>query len=550
MKGKKAKKILSIILALTLIVNLTGCKSGEDMLISYSLMQDPENLDPQTASDSGAIMVINNTFEGLYKMKTDGSCELGAASNLEMSEDELTLIFTIRDDLYWKYYTEDNKFKDGTSFDEKVTAKDYLYGLNRLFNPQNNTPFVSDYYFIKNAKEVKEGKLPMSSLGVTVLDDNKLKIELSHKNPMMQELFANAPAMPCNESFFLNTKGRYGMSGSMIVSNGPFYVDSWSTNEDNSYVRIRKNTKYHDKDSVKPLGINLTIRDKQTAYEAFKKTKIDTAIVTQSQREDLNISDDQAYPFKGSVLGIGFNQQKAEFKNDLIRKSFALDIDRDNLNAKLSKSDTLANAIVPPAVTIGKDSYRDSTDQNIALNYNKEQAVSLFNQGLSQLKKNDKKISNLNSLSILVNSSSTEALESILETWQKDLNVFLKVDLENEDQYNKKLKSGDFDCVLLSVESDSDSPSSVLSKFTQNSNYNYLSCDIKDIQNDIQTAAQQSDFNSMATIYLNAEKKIINSASFIPISYITEYFVAKKGIEGLQFNPGSRQIYFPYIKKK
>lgn len=544
-----AKRIVSLVLAAVMVLELSSCGSGDSVLISYSLLKDPQNLDPQTASDSGAIMIINNTYEGLYRTKPDGSCEPGAASDIQTSDDGLTLTFTIRDNLYWKYYTKDNLLKDGTPFNEKVTAYDYLFGFQRLFDPGNVTPFCSDYYFIKNAKEVKEGKLSADKLGVEALSDTVLKITLCHNDPMMEELFASAPAMPCNEKFFSDTKGRYGMSGSMLISNGPFYVDSWSTSEDSNYVRIRKNDKYHDKDNVLPAGVNLTVRTQDEAFEAFKSTKIDTAVVTQSQRDELNIGDAQAQAFRGSVMGIGFNQNTAQFQNENIRKALAFDIDRNLILDRLPKNDIEAKSVVPPAVTIGKDSYRNAVPDSLSPDYQKDQAASFLQQGLAQLSKTNSS-RDLNSLSVLVLGSSATYIEEILQTWQKDLNVFFKVDVEDQDNYLKKLQNGNFDCAFLTYTSDADSPYSVLSKFTDGSSDNYLNCNPKGLKDAISNAAQQPDFNSMANAYRQAEQIVIDSASFIPISFNQEYFVSKKGIEGLQFNPGSRQIYFPFIRKK
>ena len=33
--------------------------------------------------------------------------------------------------------------------------------------------------------------------------------------------------MPCNETFFNATKGRYGLDYSTLLCNGPFYLSYW-----------------------------------------------------------------------------------------------------------------------------------------------------------------------------------------------------------------------------------------------------------------------------------------------------------------------------------
>lgn len=47
---------------------------------------------------------------------------------------------------------------------------------------------------------------------------------------------ARPAAMPCQEAFFLEQKGRYGLSSGQVLGNGPFVVESWT---DSSVVLAR-----------------------------------------------------------------------------------------------------------------------------------------------------------------------------------------------------------------------------------------------------------------------------------------------------------------------
>lgn len=548
--SKFLKKVVCLSLVFAILF-LSGCSSdnvGE--LISYSLLNDPKNLDPQTASDPGAIMIINNIFEGLYRRTLQDTFELGVASKVEVSSDEKTYYYTIKDDLKWKYYTNDNKMEDGKLIDAKVTADDFLFGFQRLMDPKVSTPYSSDYYFIKNAKKVKEGELPLSELGVRVNEEGQFILEVEHKTPLMEELLSSAPAMPCNKDFFYSTKGRYGAKGSMIISNGPFFLSAWFNTDDSKFVRIRANDKYYDANSVVPLGINLTVRKQSEAYNKYKNHDIDTAIVNNEQFIDGKLYLHNYQQFQNSVIGIGFNQNKEQFANENIRTALATAIDRDNLNSVLQQDDQLiAKAIVPKSVTIGSTNYRAYIGNDACPVYDSKKAKELLDVGLSEIKSKNKKINDLNSMSILVNEKMSAVVEQTLQNWQRDLGVFLKIDAQPEEAYNKKLKSGEYDCAVMTFTSDADNPSSILSKFSIKSFANFINANIPNYQKMLDNASVQESLDSMAKEYYAIEKEICTNGNFIPIYYQAEYFVCHN-VKNIIFDQGSRQFYYMYATNK
>ena len=65
------------------------------------------------------LSACRHLYEGLYKLDAEGNVVLGQAENVEVSDDELTYTFTLRDDITWS---------DG----EPVTAGDFVYGWQYL----------------------------------------------------------------------------------------------------------------------------------------------------------------------------------------------------------------------------------------------------------------------------------------------------------------------------------------------------------------------------------------------------------------------------------
>lgn len=549
--SRTIKNIVSICVILCIVISTSGC-SGESSAkaISFSLLSNPDNLDPQTASSSSSIMVINNIFEGLYKRTLDNKFELGCAEKVEKSSDGKTYTYTLRDDVYWKYYSKDNAIEDGTVIDSKVTADDFVFAFQRLMDPKVETPYSSNYYFIKNAKDVKSGKKPMSSLGISVNNHGQLVLHVEYNTPLMEELLSSAPAMPCNREFFKLTKGRYGAKGDMILSNGPFFLNTWKNTEDAKKVKLKSNDKYYDYSKILVSSVNLVARTKSEAFELYKKNDVDTAIINYDQFSSAKISSKLSTQFQNTVVGIGFNESGKHFSNEKIRKALALALDREKLKTALNEGQIIASALVPSSVTIGSENYRETVGENACPSCDFGRAKELLKQGLEELKAKNGKTVNLNSLAILVDEDSYPVLDQILQTWQKELGVFIQVDIQSRDSYSKRLKNGEFECAIMSVSSDSDTPSSVLNKFMKDSQFNYAKANIDGYSETLNSAVTKESVSSMAKTYFEAERAVCFNGNFIPIYYQTEYFVWQNGINNIIFDQGSKQCYYRYAYKK
>jgi oligopeptide transport system substrate-binding protein len=68
-----------------------------------------------------------------------------------------------------------------------LTANDYRFALQRLFNPSAPSPYAQDFLSIKDAPEILSGTLAMENLGVSAPDDLTLVVQLerpTHPSPL------------------------------------------------------------------------------------------------------------------------------------------------------------------------------------------------------------------------------------------------------------------------------------------------------------------------------------------------------------------------------
>lgn len=116
------KKLLCVIAALSIILTLSSCKENDSKVITYETEALPDSVDPLIASNDTELTILYNIFEPLLLLESDGSFSCGAAENYSLSDDKLTLSFTLRKDAKWS---------DG----EAVNGADFAFNLKRAVDP-------------------------------------------------------------------------------------------------------------------------------------------------------------------------------------------------------------------------------------------------------------------------------------------------------------------------------------------------------------------------------------------------------------------------------
>ena len=122
---KNFKKSISLISIVIILVSLfSGCSSGEEKVdFIYPFSGSIVSFDPQISSQSDEFLIIENCFEGLVRVKDDGSVQAGVAEKWSKSNDGLTYTFNLRKGAKW-HIKEDGAVKKlmGNEFNPDITA--------------------------------------------------------------------------------------------------------------------------------------------------------------------------------------------------------------------------------------------------------------------------------------------------------------------------------------------------------------------------------------------------------------------------------------------
>lgn len=530
------KRILAAALCCGIMLT-SGCfeRDGSDGVIKYDIAYNPGSLDPQTAEDSASTLIISSLYTGLLRVNNDGSLGSGVAEDYTVSEDGLTYRFKLSSSYYWT---------DVNGFEAPCTAQDFVYGFQRLFNPETRAPRASEYFCIKNSEKINSGKITdLSKLGVEAAGDYELTITLDYPNPRFPTLLAEAPAMPCNEEYFLASQGRYGLSGDTTPSNGAFYLRTWDydpyTITDNNHLILRRNAKYSELNKVYPSGLNFFIEGDEDFVDDFLSGTISCIAVNDSQRElikgEFNVQE-----YDAITVGLLFNTKFGLFRNADFRRALSCLIDRERLS-KSAEGYSTAYAIVPGEVTLLDKSYREFAGEKMTGEYSVSAAQEYYEKALPEL---DMSLFSGARIIMREDKAAAAMISVIMQEWQREFGFYCVVETLSEADFNARLSSGDYEIAVRDLSGSVNSPAAYLQCFVQNGSGNYSGYGNIQVNQLMSRAERAADLAESAELYKSAEQIILDDAAVIPLYYKNEYFYTNEDYADIYYNPFNKTIDF------
>lgn len=314
-----------------------GPELAEDQTLTRSIDSVPRTIDPSFMTDVSSFPIGDDLFEGLTAIGPDGRAVPGVAEGWETSDDGRTWTFHLRPNAHW-------------SNGEPVTAGDFQYAWQREVDPRTAAEYADSLSLIEHASEITAGKLPVASLGVTVVDTHTLRVQLVTPAPYLLQLLDQPYFYP----LYRPVVERYGdtwVRPEHMVSNGPFHLVEAVLD---GRFRLAKNPYYWDAASVHLTAvIYLPVPEKPVQTLLFRAGDVlFTSSFPASQYDSLRASlgaQVQTSPYF-ATYGIALSFRQGPFKsNPKLRQALTMSIDRAALS-KYLKQDiyTPAYSLVPP----------------------------------------------------------------------------------------------------------------------------------------------------------------------------------------------------------
>lgn len=292
-------------------------KKKSQQVLHIALEESLFSLDPRVGGEGVSSNVTRILFEGLTRFSQDGHVENGVAESIEVSADLKEYTFKLRPCLW----------NNGSL----VSAHDFAYAWKKVLSPDFATSFANLFYAIKNAREMKEGKVSSDAVGIRALDDQTLQVELIQPTPYFLQLIAYPLFSPIHRLIDQECPQWPYQSEKNYPCNGPFQL---KINQPTQGYQLIKNPLYWDAAHITLDQIILNKMDPLQAIQSFQKTEIDWLGNPFRAWHPVYNSAEQGRMVSSPNSVIGwcvFNTAAFPYNNIKVRQAFALAIDRSQL---------------------------------------------------------------------------------------------------------------------------------------------------------------------------------------------------------------------------
>lgn len=519
------KRILLILSVFITVFSFTSCRfNSNDGILRYDIKSDPQTLDPQAVNDPAGEMVLLHVMEGLVTYDENGEIVTACAESYTVSPDGLTYTFTLKKDIVW-------------SNDSAITADDFVFAVHRLFLPETGARDVSRYMSIKNSDEVYNQNLPVSELGVRADNKSTIVFTLSRIDTGFLDTLASVSALPCNQTFFEASKGKYGTDEKYMLYNNKFVISDWSAGK---HMTLRPNSRYRSQADIKSNGINLYTSPGLDSDDRFLNQITDVSEVSAEIASSLDTDKFEVSEFYCTTWMLGFNRQKDIFKNQNLRTAFMLSADRINIQSD-TKIFSAADSIIPPSV---KTMYSVSKLSNGLGSVTPKQ---LYNEALKELE-----VKSLPSVEIICPDyyDFKLYLTYLQKAWLEDLGIAVNFTVLDEKNFSNVLYSGNFDIILFPITAKQDSALGVLECFGSISASNYIGFSDEHYDSLIKSALQTTQSDLLETLLSEAENTLIQTATVKPVFFQKQFIATNRRAKKVVIDPFGPRVYFGYSYKE
>lgn len=523
---KNAIKRIACFLLTIMIFALcfTGCKA-EDFSIYFGIETMPKTLDPQLASSYSEQLAVRNCFRGLVKWNDEtDTIEYDLIETYDISNDGRVYKITLKDTTWHN--------------DEKVTAHDFVFAIERACNPATKTPFPNLLNDILGANEILNGQ--NATLGVKAENDTTLIITLKSKNENFLSTLANPIFMPCNKTFFENCKGKYGLDKKHILTNGNYKISLW---EKDRHVKLTKVVESVN-NRISAKNIYLTVSS--TGKNNILRIVDDEIGMAVDYTNDYTAVNKSLYSIETQYkknFALVFNSQSEIGSNKALTDAFAKSIHKEMFSAKMNDRFILADNILAKDCYINGNTLNNLQFPKYKYDYLPEESRQEFLAAIKTLK--NKRLPNINVLCI-DNDEIASLLTDVLSTWQNNLGAYINIEkVSSEAALSKRISSGDF---LIAFVPFADNVIDNLSNFTSAGNEN-LSLQNKEFDKAFKNLNNSHTFEGAKAEITNLLQILSETSTIIPIVSIPTAFIWDENYKNVYFSKHNGTIDFSIIYK-
>ena len=567
-------KILGLLFALL----LTACQARDGYFgrvkkptvrrLVFENLWEPSSLDPHFMVNWQDFAIADTLFDSLVRLDPE-TLEPTAdiATHYERNEEATRYVFYLRgnpqprgirlrntDDLREEF--RQGKLKEDLarghsappdsvparwSDGRPVTAHDFVYSWQRLFDPKTASPVAQFSTVILNSSEILAGKRPPQELGVRALDDWTLEVLLVRPTDYFLttldtwQMFA-VPRQSIEAAEARGAPASWTLPGH-IVTSGPFVLAEWRPFES---LTVRRNPNYWE---AALTGLDeivfLPISDNLININLYRSGEADRLLIPPAYKPALRSMRDHGSMPQLDVHFIQFNTRQPPFDNVLLRYALNMATDKPQVAKIYNGNQTPARTLGAPALGYQPPASVPVTIQGRTydvISYDPPAARELL--ALAGFPGGMRKDGQRLRLDLVYTNSypvAEDLVEVLRRQWFDNLGIDLKVTRLDSAQFNSSLMSGQYQGMAYSDFFSLPEPASYLDAFLLEGASGMFwrpAALIKLMEEAKGTVDRAARLRKLA----DADRMIMEGMPMIPLIFDSADYMVKPYVKGLPMN--------------
>jgi ABC-type oligopeptide transport system substrate-binding subunit len=438
----------------------------------------------------------------------------------------------------WTFHLRDSGWNNG----DPVTADDWVFGISRVLDGTAVGGYPDFVYEIKNARALYAKEVDVSEFGVTAVDEKTVKFALEYPVPYFEKLLTHCEHFGVNRGFVASVGGtaNFGVSAETSLSNGPYYVDSWETD---NIVVLKKNPYYWNKDNINVEQVNVyVIPDESTQVNMFLNGELDIVDFSSQRRSAIESAGFEALSYNnGRTAYLQYNLNADYVSNKYIRQAISSAIDRDSLvKGVLKNNSTAADGLVPPGLSGADSTFRGIVGPTLEYTYDPDKARELLAKGTDELGIEPADIK----ITILTANTDefTTVAGALQQILQRGLGITVDVEALDSSSVSAKRRSYDFVIVLVSWGADYDDATNFLGGYEHEESANDALYKSEAFNKLYRDAVYIEDQTERIEQLGKAEKLLLDDQAITPLYYTAQFYAVSNRVTGVH-----RRAVVPYL---
>ncbi len=508
-------------------------ESSGNKLFRFATSTEPTTLDPTKGNSVADNEVQRAITEGLVRT-IDGEINPACAEKWEVSDDQLTYTFHLRDGLKWS---------DG----KDLTSKDFLYAFQRLIAPETASPYawICSTAGIQNADDCMSGAKKPEELGVTAPDDSTVVITLSNPTPYFLSLLGSSTVFcPVRQDVVEQYGTDFAATADKNVYSGPFVLSS----SENQVLVYEKNPNYWNPDAVHFDRVEENIvADASTQLAMYESGDLDYVSIPLEQTQNYIDSDEHGSYENGNddFMYINSGSEDQPLLQDAnFRLALNYAIDHENYIA-LATDDVYkaATTFVLPEVsgTNGKTYGEQYGDKLHAFpkNGDADKAKEYLKKAMDAAGITDPSSIVLN-VTCTDNQDEKKIIEVVQQMWAETLGIDVEIkQITYAEKYSTVYPQHDYEVGYGGWSPDYSDPYTYLELFRGDNPNNYSNYHNDEYDKKLATTVTETDPDKRLATLAECENMLLDDGAVVPLQFREQHYLMKKNVTGIKFSLGA-----------